>query len=170
MTQPRDLNRFAIVPIYADSTGREAAPQNAMFVGSQSAVMERILDSKARRTALSIINDAEHAKGTLQAIRDREAAVSKREASVQAREDAMAARELQDALRKFDTTLARFDEYEAKVTHDPDDDDLPLPPGIDGTDPSPDPSALAHPQKPQQQPAAIGDQEDLPLLPAAMED
>lgn len=235
MTQPRDYNRFAVVPIYADSTGREAAPQNALFVGSQSAVMERILDSRARRTALSIINDAEHAKGTLHSIRQRERDVADREEAVKKREDAQTARELQDAMRKFDTTLARFDIYEAELNHDPDDDELPLPPGsgddgeleashppsrdkhteqlaatedeeqggvplsygnvpttyvhgedgrsrgedqsnelppeverrtpASGTMPVYDPRDLAHPQKPQQQPLAIGDDEDLPSPP-----
>ena len=58
MTQPpSEPDVFYIAPAYSDSTGRSAIPGNALFVGSRSAVMERILDSKARRTALSLIND-----------------------------------------------------------------------------------------------------------------
>ena len=103
------------------------------------------------------------------------------------REDAQAARDLQDALHKFDATVARFDAYEAELAHDPEDDLLSSSPATtlsvpgsattlsvrDGTDPSPDPSTLAHPQKPQQQPAAIGDEENLlsgELTPLPVED
>jgi hypothetical protein len=167
MTAPPRERRIAIVDIIADSSGSEVIPPNARFVGSESVLMQRVIDSRARRSALTILNDAEHAKGQLHSIRQREHDVAARERAVQAREDAMAERELLDALHKFDSTLARFDAYEAKVTHDPDDDELPLPPGIDGTDPVYDPSVLAHPQKPQQQPAAIGDEEDLPLPPGS---
>ena len=35
-----DRDRFAIVDIIADSTGREVVPPNARFVGSRNAVME----------------------------------------------------------------------------------------------------------------------------------
>jgi hypothetical protein len=129
--EPRDFNRFAIVPIYADSTGREAVPQNALFVGSQKVVMERILDSKARRQALTLINDAEHAKGTISGIRERERAVALREADVTAREDALARALLADALGKLDALTHRFDTIEAERAYDPDDDELPLPPMSD---------------------------------------
>jgi hypothetical protein len=102
----------------------------------------------------------------------------------------LAKRDLMDALHRFDATVARFDAYEAKLAHDPDDDELPLPPGIasdtedaegdlppdierrtppgGGTDPIYDPRDLAHPQKAQQQPAAIEDEEEeLPLPPGS---
>jgi hypothetical protein len=124
-----DLDRFAIIPIYNDSFGNGAVPQDAVFVGSRSAVMERIVDSRARRDALSLINDAAHAKGELKGIRERERAVAAREEAVQKREDAQTARELHDALRKLDATVARFDAFEAERTKDPEDDLLPLPPG-----------------------------------------
>lgn len=47
-------------------------------------LLERVIDSRARRQALTLINDAEHAKGTLKAIRAREDALKEAEASFQA--------------------------------------------------------------------------------------
>jgi hypothetical protein len=122
-------NRFAIVPIYADSTGRETTPGNAVFVGSRSAVMERILDSRERRICLNLVNDAAHAKDTLKSIRAREDSVATREQAVQAREDALNSSLLADTIAKLDALAARMDAIEEELAHDPEDDELPLPPG-----------------------------------------
>lgn len=187
MPEPRDFNRFAIVPVYADSTGHEAVPQNAMFVGSQSSIMERVLDSRARRTALTLINDAAHAREFLTRIAQRERDVAAREDAVTSYEDSVRRTVVQDFIGKLDALASRLDSLEQQAAHDPDDDELPpgltgpsvddsegdLPPEIErrtppgsGTDPIPDPRDLAHPQKPQQQPAAIEDDEH--SLPSAM--
>jgi hypothetical protein len=173
MTSQPEPDRFAIIPIYSDSTGMNAIPQNAVAHGSWAAITGRIRDTKQQRQLLTMINDAEHAKGELKAIRDREQAVSEREQAVKEREDAMAARELRDAIAKLDATAARFDAYEAAVTRDPDDDVLPIPhdavsgelppsiarvtPPTPGTEPTFDPRKLAHPQEPPNQPIAIED-------------
>jgi cell division protein FtsB len=139
MNAPREPDQFYIAPAYSDSTGHSAVPANAVFVGSRSAVMERILDSKARRAALSIINDAEHARGTLASIRQRERDVAAREHAVAAREEAL----LQQAIQKLDASADKFtkrmDELEAERARDPDDDDLPpIPALVDQNDvPSP---------------------------------
>jgi hypothetical protein len=117
MNAPREPDTFYIAPAYSDSIGHSAIPANAVFVGSRSAVMERILDSKARRAALAIINDAEHARGTLLEIRKRERELDRREAAVSAREHAVTEAEaaiLQDAIRKLDATKKRMDEEEAR--------------------------------------------------------
>jgi BMFP domain-containing protein YqiC len=159
MSEP---DQFAIIPIYSDSTGREAVPQNAVARGSWSAITGRIRDSKQQRQLLTLINDAEHAKGTLQAIREREADVTAREDAVSAIEDEIKRNLLADALTKIDRLVKRIDELEAQRAHDPDDDELPLPPGISDDGP------LEAPIKPPE----IQDQNDpdMPRSPAVMED
>jgi cell division protein FtsB len=130
MNAPREPDTFYIAPAYSDSTGHSAVPANAVFVGSRSAVMERILDSKARRAALTIINDAEHARGTIASIRKRERDVAAREDAVTAREEALLQQAIQKLDASADTFTQRIDTLEAERAHDPDDDDLPLPPGV----------------------------------------
>jgi hypothetical protein len=92
-------------------------PKHTVAHGSWLEVMEHVPDSKVIRQKLTIINDAEHAKGTLLAIRDREKAVTAREDSVKAREDAVAEAEvalLQDAIRKLDAQMQKMDSLEAR--------------------------------------------------------
>jgi hypothetical protein len=126
---PRDYNRFALVPIYADSTGREAVPQNALFVGSQSAVMERILDSKARREALTLINDADKVRKEKAALRADRAEFEADKAAFAADVDAVHEVLLNEFVSKLDALAARMDSLEAERARDPEDDELPLPPG-----------------------------------------
>lgn len=166
MTAP---NKFAIVPIHCDSSGAEVKFPGAIMTGDMSAVMARIKDSRQMREDLRISNEADEVRREKQrllmmhrALREREAAYAN---SVAAKSITTAL--VQDFIGKLDALTARMDSLEAERNHDPDDDELPLPPGIDGTDPVYDPSVLAHPQKPQQQPAAIGDEEDLPLPPGS---
>jgi hypothetical protein len=151
MTAQREPDQFYIAPAYSDSTGQSAIPANAVFVGSRSAVMERILDSKARRQALTLINDAEHAKGQLLEIRKRVRELKAREDAVTAREEAL----LQQAIQKLDASANEFtkriESLEAERAHDPDDDDLPLPPGLpmpDNDVPSPSLDDDGHLQTP----------------------
>ena|SRR5258707_10882530 len=159
MTSQHDPDRFAIVPIYSDSTGSAAIPQNAVAHGSWSAITGRIRDTKQQRQLLTMINDAEHAKGTLQAIRERERAVAEREDAVKA--DVAIFREelLQDFVSKIDALTRRMDSLEAERAHDPDDDELPTPPGS----PMPDDGELESPKaSPSQDP-------DVPHDPVAVE-
>ena len=134
MTAPHDRthepDRFAIVPIYSDSAGSAAIPQNAVAHGSWSAITGRIRDSKQQRQLLTLINDAEHARGTLQAIRERERDVAVREDAVANMEDDIVHSLLADFIGKIDALAARMDSLEAERAKDPDDDLLPSPPGI----------------------------------------
>jgi hypothetical protein len=128
MTEP---DRFAIIPIYADSTGAAAIPKNAVAHGSWSAITGRIRDSKQQRQMLSLINDAAHAQETLKDIRAREDSVAEREDAVAAYEDELKQTVLQDFCQKLDALTARMDSLEARRAHDPDDDDThALSPGI----------------------------------------
>jgi hypothetical protein len=100
-------DRFAIIPIPTDSSGREVTPGNAIFIGSRNAVMERVFDSKTRREALLLVNDAAQARGTLQALREEKQAIAARADAIAQAEDLV--REL---VSKVDTLTARMDEYE----------------------------------------------------------
>jgi hypothetical protein len=131
MTKPeqREPDTFYIAPAYSDSTGNSAVPANAVFVGSRSAVMERILDSRARREALSLINDADRVRRDRQALKADQAAFKADQAAF-----AGAVESVQDALisqfaAKVDALAARMDAIEQERSRDPDDDLLPTPPG-----------------------------------------
>jgi hypothetical protein len=131
MTKPeqRDPDQFAIIPIYSDSLGARAVPSDALFVGSRSAVMERIVDSKARRDALTLINDADRVRRDRQALKADQAAFKADQAAF-----AGAVESVQDALigqftAKVDALAARMDAIEQERSRDPDDDLLPSPPG-----------------------------------------
>jgi uncharacterized coiled-coil protein SlyX len=101
------MSRIAVVDIIHDSLGREVIPPNTRFYGDESLVMSRIVGSKARQRDLQIINDAEHAKNTLQAVREEKAAIAKRADAVTQAETLI--RQLCD---KVDTLTARMDSYE----------------------------------------------------------
>lgn len=125
-----DLDRFAIFELPPNVTGHTALfLREAAFIGSRNSVLERIHGSRARNDSLRLINDAEHARGTLQSIRQREQDVAKRERAVQSREDAVAERELADAIRKMDATAARFDAYDHEQQANSEENQLTLPPG-----------------------------------------
>jgi hypothetical protein len=132
MTDPNDYDEFDIVPVYADSTGRKARAQNAIFSGSRNAVMERIIDSRQRRESLRLLNDAKH-------IREEKRAVDSARKEVAMRVDAVT--QAEDLIRqlcdKVGTLTARMDSFEtergAKVdaeerANDP-DNQITLPPG-----------------------------------------
>jgi BMFP domain-containing protein YqiC len=128
MAQP---DRFAIIPIYSDSTGLGAIPQNAVAHGSWAAITGRIRDSRQQREMLTLINDAAHAKETIADIRAREDAVAGREDAVAADVEAITRHILSDAISKIDALAARMDSLEARRAYDPDDDDEhALSPGI----------------------------------------
>src|SRR6476659_3900950 len=158
MSEP---DRFAIIPIYSDSAGSAAIPQNAVAHGSWSAITGRIRDSKQQRQLLTIINDAEHAQGTLQAIRERERDVAAREDAVSTYEDDVRHSLLADFIGKLDALAARVDSLEAERAKDPDDDLLPLPPGNDDGHLQA-PIAPPNPRDPDAEPDL-----DLPRSPAA---
>jgi hypothetical protein len=122
-------NRFAIVEIHADSAGREAVPGNAVFVGSRSSVMERILDSRTRKACLELLNDAAHAEGRLESIREREQAVAAREDSLGKMEESVTRTLLEDVNRKLDSLVARMDSLEAEEKAN-NEEPITLPPGF----------------------------------------
>jgi hypothetical protein len=102
-----DPDQFAIIPVYTDSTGRKAVPGDAVFVGSRSAVMERILDSKTRRECFTLLNDAKR-------IREEKRAVDAARKEVTARVDAVTQAEnlIRQLCDKVGTLTARMDSFE----------------------------------------------------------
>ena len=128
MTSPLTNTRFAIVPIITDSRGNEVVPANAIVVGSQSAVMEHVLDSRARNDAVTLVHKAKEARKTIDSIEERKQAVEEREDSVRGSL-------MQDVISKLDALAQRIDAYETEQTeqaklaaYDPDDAILPEPP------------------------------------------
>jgi hypothetical protein len=127
-------DRFAIIPIHADSAGNEAVPGNAIFVGSRSAVMERILDSKARRESLTLINDAEHVRKEKRAVAAQRKEVDTQRKEVDARADAVS--QAEDVIRQLcgmiDSFGRRLDSYEetqrAKADAEDPENQITLPP------------------------------------------
>ena len=148
----RNYDRFYICGLGE----HEKAPDHALFVASHSAVMERILDSKARRNALSIINDAEHAKGQLQTIRERERALRVAEDAFRADVAAFDQDILQQLLDRIAALETQLTAIEAARTQQK----LDSLPDID--DPaSYEPGGELHSVAPKQ-PQATTDQGDLP--------
>ena len=126
---PNDPDCFAIVPVYGDSAGRRAVPQNAIFVGNRNAVMERILDSKARRQALTLVNDADRVRRDIAALRADKAEFEADKAAFTA--DVAAVNEvlLQEFIGKLDALATRMDAIEAARAQSKYDEELPSPPG-----------------------------------------
>jgi hypothetical protein len=150
--------RFAIVPIYADSTGREAVPPNAICHGSRSMIMERVLDSSTRRAALDLLNDAAIAywdKERVNQLEARETGVKMREDAIRTRDDAHTIAMLTHAVKTLDALSARLDALEAELNKDPDEDVLsepPTPPPGTGLPDDGDLQALK--ESPEEQPRA----------------
>jgi hypothetical protein len=119
------------------------ALKNSVAHGSWPEIMDHIPGTRVIQEKLRVINDAAHAEGKLQSIRDREKAVTAREDAVTAREDALNRIALQGALHKMDALRQRIDSNEADEARDPDDDELPLPPGS----PMPDDGDLEAPTR-----------------------
>jgi septal ring factor EnvC (AmiA/AmiB activator) len=97
--------------------------------GSLPDCMEHIPDSRVVRQKLQIINDAAVVERRL---RTEKAKLAEREADLATREEDVAMfREelLQDFVSKLDTLAARIDAMEQERAKDPDDDELPSPPG-----------------------------------------
>jgi hypothetical protein len=147
MTEPRPADKFAIVPIYADSSGSEVKFPNAIMTGDMSAVMARVKDSKQMREDLRISNEADQVRRDKAALKVREDALRADEANFSA-----AVESVQDALisqfsAKVDALAARMDAIEAERSRDPDDDLLPSPPGtpVSPGSPVPDDGNLQSP-------------------------
>jgi hypothetical protein len=134
--------RYAIIKIATDSTGREVTYPDTVCVGSYNAVMERVFDTKQRREALTLKNDAEHARGTLQAMREEKRAIAARADAVAQAEDLI--RQLCDAVN---TLTARIDSFEEEQRAQAEaeerarnEEPITLPPGAD---PDPDNRPIA---------------------------
>src|SRR6476620_5766301 len=128
MSEP---DRFAIVPIFADNAGCEVKFPGAIMTGSMSAVMARIKDSKQMREDLRTSNEADQVRRDKADLRQRERDLATREDSFQEDVETFKHAALQDFIQKLDALAARVDTMEQERAHDPDDDELPLPPGND---------------------------------------
>jgi hypothetical protein len=180
-----DSNRFAFFDLPPNANGHTAFfLKDAAFVGSRSAVMERVIDSRARSDSLTLINDAAHAKRDLQAIREDKRALAEGWRALEDAKEEFNRMRLADALAKMDSVTARFDAHEQEekvaaqrafmdqLTHAPtgelhelapvsdplgtvlEEDDVGLE-GVTATRPTVDPEELSHPPKPTTQPISV---------------
>jgi hypothetical protein len=128
MTSARDPDKFAIVPLFSDSTGAEVKFPGAIMTGDMSAVMARVKDSRQMREDLRISNEADKVRRAQAALRADQAAFEEEQASFTAEVEAVKEVLLNEFVGKLDALAARMDAYEAELARDPDDDELPLPP------------------------------------------
>jgi hypothetical protein len=130
-----DEDRLAIFTIPANANSHTPLfIKDAVFLGSRSAVMERVVDSRARNQYLTIINDAANAKRDLASIHKANRDLAAREDVVTARERAADERDLADAIRKLDAAAARMDALEQEQQLEDPEAELTLPPGVDSGD------------------------------------
>jgi hypothetical protein len=106
----RDTGKFAIVPIYSDSTGAEVKFPGAIMTGDMTAVMARIKDSRQMREDLRVSNEASKVRKDLEAIRQRERTIAARADAIVESEDLI--RQLCDAVN---TLIARVDAFEEQA-------------------------------------------------------
>jgi hypothetical protein len=109
----------AIVRCYRDGSGNVAVstdPRDIWVTGPRDTLMGRVRDSKAERAALSLINDAEHERGKIQAMRQEQRQFkADKEAFEQERADFYQGL-LGTAIRKMESIAARMDALEAEAT------------------------------------------------------
>ena len=129
-----DPDQFAIIPVYTDSTGRKAVPGDAVFVGSRTAVMERILDSKTRRECFTLLNDAKRIREEARDVAAEKRDVAARADAVTQAEDLI--RKLCDAVNTLRTRVDAFEEEQrAKADAEErarNEEPITLPPGTPG--------------------------------------
>jgi hypothetical protein len=123
-----DHAKFAIVPIYSDSTGAEVKFPDAIMTGDMSAVMARIKDSKQMREDLRVSNEASRVRKDMARLQ-RDRAAFEAERADAADEEATRQELMLDFIGKLDALAHRMDALEAAAAHDPEDDELPSPPG-----------------------------------------
>jgi hypothetical protein len=121
-------NRFATVPIYADSLGNEVVPSNAISVGTIDPVAEcearsRALDERERE-----LNEQKHQLIEWDAALHEERC--RMDATSAARRDAIKHGLLADVLSKLDGLVARMDAYEEEQRANDPELQISLPPGI----------------------------------------
>jgi hypothetical protein len=125
--------RFATIPVYADSTGHELIPSNAVSVGT----IDPIAECEARKHALDErereLHELEHQ------LVEWDAALHERrvnmDAAAASRREAIKHGLLADVLAKLDDLAARMDAYEEYQRANDPEFQITLPPG---TDPDPD--------------------------------
>jgi hypothetical protein len=163
MPDPNDYDEFAIVPVYADSAGRKATPQNAIFSGSRNAVMERIIDSRTRRESLTLLNEAKHIREEKRALVAERADVAKRTDAVTQAEDLI--RQLCDQIGTLTARVDAFEEaqrakdQEEERARDP-DNQITLPPGSDSSALGLTRDQLDEPEHPLLDPELVADEDD----------
>jgi hypothetical protein len=131
MTAPRP-NRFATIPIYADSTGKELMPGNAVSVGD----FDPIADSEARKRALDArereLHELEHQLVEWDAALHEQRVRMDSEGA--ARRDAIKHGLIRDVLSKLDALAARIDSLEERQRANDPELQITLPPGTDAAD------------------------------------
>lgn len=140
MTSPSEFERYAIIRL----NGHDKPPADAVAHGSWSDVSQHIPSSTVLREKLQIINDAAITEFRLNHRLDdicrREDVLTKAEAKLKA-DHAGFNHNLADELYRRVTDLeVRLAQLESKRAHDPDDDELPSPPGDPGALPLHDPN------------------------------
>ena len=123
-----EATRFAIVPIYADSTGCEVKFPDAIMTGEMSAVMARIKDSRQMREDLRVSNEADKVRRAKAALRADTAAFEAEKAEFAADVESVRDVLIQEFAAKVDALAARVNSLETARAYDPDEDELPLPP------------------------------------------
>ena len=112
-----DTRRFAIVPIYADSSGMEIKFPDAIMTGDMSAVMARIKDSKQMRDDLRVSNEADKVRRERVAMR---AEFRAERAELDAYADSIAADRAginEDQVQQLFRMITEFEIRMAKIEH-----------------------------------------------------
>jgi hypothetical protein len=104
---PRNADYWQLLPVPTDSSGRMVISDSAIAHGPMNSVMLHVRGSRAQQKDLAIINDAEHAKRDLQAMREEKRAINARADAVTQAEDL-----IRQLVSKVDDLEARIDEFE----------------------------------------------------------
>ena len=127
--KPREPDRFAIVPIYADSSGSEVKFPGAIMTGSMSAVMARIKNSRQMREDLRISNEADKVRRVKAQLKADAAALEAERADFAVYANSVKADALQDFIQKLDALTAQIESLEAARAKAADPNEQPSPPG-----------------------------------------
>jgi hypothetical protein len=119
-------NRFATVPVYADSLGNEVVPSNAVSVGTLDPVAECEARSRALDERECELNEFKHQLIEWHAALHEERV--RMDSASAARRDAIKHGLLADVLSKLDVLAARMDAYEEQQRANDPENQITLPP------------------------------------------